>query len=316
MEKTLLLDFPTASLISPFAERVQAHTTQWALQFELISEEKVPFFDKAKFGWYAAREYPEASYAEICIVGDLIAWLFTVDDKCDRASSNSTAAATLKAMFEGFIHIIRQEGRLYSMEHRILNRSLENIMHRFEAVSNPALFRAFGEEMISYFEECLWEVDMQLEEHEPNIKEYLQWRPKTGFYIMFPLISIFHQLDIPREVYQHPNLKQAELLLNLTANLANDLHSMEREKALKTKGLNLVFIYERELHLSLEEAVDKIYDEYFRNLDTIDQLLTGMPSYGAAIDRQLKIYIDGLYTVIKAYFDWALVDTTRYKSGH
>ncbi|MGF6847819.1 hypothetical protein QFZ51_003054 [Chitinophaga sp. W3I9] len=78
------LEFPTPSAISPLAEEVQVHTFKWAHEFRLESPEKLKRFNKGKFGWYAAREYPAANYEELCLVGDLITWLFTIDDKCDR----------------------------------------------------------------------------------------------------------------------------------------------------------------------------------------------------------------------------------------
>ncbi|MBV8252125.1 MAG: hypothetical protein JO154_05910 [Chitinophaga sp.] len=315
MENILNLEFPTVSLISPFASQIQEHTTEWAKQFSLINEDKTRFFNKAKFGFYAAREYPEAGYDDLCIVGDLIAWLFTVDDQCDRASSNSMEAAVLREMLTGFISIIRKGGLTFTSSlHQVLNESLQDIMFRFKSVSTPYLYQQFGDYMVMYFEECLWEIDMQVNGYEPSIREYLEQRPKTGFYIMFPLISIFKGVQLPEEVYNHPVLKEIELLLNLTANLANDLHSLEREKALKTKGLNLVFIYQRELQISLDDAITEIREQYHRNLSTMDDLRLQFPHWSSTVNRQLEEYIDGLYTVIKAYFDWAIVDTARYQS--
>ncbi|MFB6454238.1 hypothetical protein ACE38W_03120 [Chitinophaga sp. Hz27] len=315
MEKALNLEFPTPSVISPYATHIQEHTTEWAKKFHLINDDKVTFFNKAKFGYYAAREYPEASYVDLCIVGDLIAWLFTVDDQCDRASSNAVAAAILKEMLNGFIGIIRKGGITFtSTRHQVLNESLHDIMIRFKKVSTPYLYEQFADYMVMYFEECLWETDMQLNGHEPSIREYLEQRPKTGFYIMFPIISMFNGVQLPAEIYGHPILKEIELLLNLTANLANDLHSLEREKALKTKGLNLVFIYERELDISLDDAIRAIRREYDRNLVKMDNLRKRFPFWGVELNRQLEEYIDGLYVVIKAYFDWAIIDTSRYQS--
>lgn len=305
------LEFPVPPAISPLAEEVQEHTFKWAHEFRLESPEKLKRFNKGKFGWYAAREYPAASYKELCLVGDLITWLFTIDDKCDRFSSGTLEGAWLRNMLNGFIAI---------MEHREstvgtpLNDALVNIRNRFSDLSSPFLFSLFCKEMISYFEECLWETEMQEGDYSPTIREYLQWRPKTGFYIMFPLVSIFGKIDLPEEVYEHWLVKKIELLLNLTANLANDLHSLERERELKTKGLNLVLIYEQELSISLEEAIQQISDEYHGNLRTLEEHRASLPFWSREINAQLDAYIEGLYIAIKAYFDWALIDTERYKS--
>lgn len=315
MESTLTLniprlEFPIASMISPFTDRVQEHTMHWAENFNLVSSEKLRGFTKAKFGWYAAREYPNAEYQELCIVGDLITWLFTVDDQCDRASSNGIETTALKAMLQGFISVLSTGKAAISSQ---LNISLLDIINRLEPISSPYLFSLFIKEMISYFQECLWEIDMQAENYMPSIQEYLNWRPKTGFYIMFPLVSIFDNLDLPAEVYEHEIIKRIELLLNLTANLANDLHSLEREMELNTKGLNLVFIYQNELKISLENAIAMVSEQYAENLITLEQCRKNLPFWNDRITEQINTYIDGLYIAIKAYFDWAIVDTARYK---
>ncbi|SEW43402.1 terpene synthase family protein [Chitinophaga arvensicola] len=305
------LEFPTPSAISPLADDVQAHSFKWAHEFRLESPEKLKRFNKGKFGWYAAREYPAASYEELCLVGDLITWLFTIDDKCDRFSSGGIEAGWLQDMLNGFISIM-EDGQ--SSVDTPLNEALVNINQRFSRISSTYLYSLYAREMVSYFEECLWETEMQKGNYSPSIGEYLQWRPKTGFYIMFPLVSIFGKIHLPEEVYENELVKKIELMLNLTANLANDLHSLERERALKTKGLNLVLIYEQELNIPLEGAIQQISEEYHRNLQTLEEYRGSLPFWSREINAQLDLYIDGLYIAIKAYFDWALIDTERYKS--
>lgn len=46
----------------------------------------------------------------------------------------------------------------------------------------------------------------------------------------------------------------------------------------------------------------------------LEEHRASLPFWSREINTQLDAYIEGLYIAIKAYFDWALIDTERYKS--
>ncbi|WP_143306247.1 terpene synthase family protein [Chitinophaga vietnamensis] len=303
--------FPGNSDISGFYEDVQQSTLQWAQKFDLAGTPKaVKQLNSAKFGWYAAREYPEASFDEIRMVSDLMTWLFTVDDIVDRASILKDESRTIKKMLSGFMHIL--DGNEQAGYEHFLNESLKDVLDRFIQVSPPFLYHQFITYMKWYIEECGWEVETQKNGYIPTIGEYMRMRPKTGFHIMFPLVSIFGKIDLPDEVYQHELVQKTELVLNLTACLANDINSLERELHLSTTGFNLVFIFREHLSMSIPAAARMVETQHNDYLDLLDYNRRHMPNFGRRINEQLRKYIDGLFTVIKACYDWSVLDTTRY----
>ncbi|ASZ09891.1 hypothetical protein KTO58_26475 [Chitinophaga pendula] len=310
MRKTeYCLEFPAPSAISPYAEAAQEHTINWAIDFGLVPDPKhVNGLRKAKFGIYAAREFPGASCAEICLTADLITWLFFVDDRCDRASSDRAAAATVRVQLRDFLDIL--DGRPVDAD-TPMNRGLQHVMQRFAAISSLYLYEQLCHYIRVYLNECFWEIDNQVKDYVPTIAEYWAMRAKTGFSIMFPLVGIFSKLELPDEVYKHEVLQRMELALNLAGGLANDIHSLHREQQLDTAGFNLIFIFQQELQVSQEEAVQLLMDHHNDQLSLLEQCRRQLPYWGKRINEQLNTYVDGLFVVLKAYYDWAL-DSNRY----
>lgn len=306
------VELPGNSIISSYCEDVQLSTLKWAQKFKLYPEFK-PFawYTKAQFGMQAAREYPYASYQQLCLAGDLLTWLFTVDDKCDRASSDKTQAMLMKELLHEFIAILED---IESPKNNKLSFALSEVLNRFVVISTPYLYWQLCNHIITYLKECFYELDMQLSGYIPSIAEYFAVRPDTGFSIMFPPVAIFQESMLPDYIYKHDLIQEIELQLNYVGGLSNDIHSFEREKNLETTGLNLVFIAQRELNLSIADAKQYVIDQHNDCLQRLEQCRNEMPFWSKEINRQVDLYVSGLYSIVKGYDDWAIYDTNRYAS--
>lgn len=304
---------PGKSEINAFSEHVQLNTLKWVQQFDLAPQFKpLAWYTKAKFGLQAAREYPRASVQDICLAGDLLTWLFTVDDTCDRASDDAGAAVNMKSLLYEFIDILENAGKPKGNN---LSLALVNVLERFKAISPEFLYNQLCDHITDYLNECFFEIDMQLNAYNPSIEKYFEIRPFGGFYIMFPLVAIFEKLNLPDEVYQHEAVKEIELILNLLGCFSNDLHSVEREKGLETTGFNLVLIAQKELNLTYEDAIQYVagyHDDYLLKLE---QCHSRIPYWGKNINEQLDRYLQGLHQMVRGYDDWAVIDTGRYKTA-
>jgi hypothetical protein len=309
----LACTLPGQPAINASSEEVQLNTLKWAQRFDLAPQFKsIGWYKKAQFGLQAAREYPNATFEQICLAGDLLTWLFTVDDTCDRGSAGAEAAVEMKSMLYEFIGILedRQEPSANS-----LSIGLVNILERFRAISTPYLYRQYCRHMIDYLNECFFEIDMQLHSYVPSIEKYFEIRPFGGFYIMFPLVAIFGEFRLPAEVYEHEVIKEIELILNLLGCFSNDLHSADREKNLETIGFNLIFIAQRELNMTYEDAVQYVADYHSEYLQKLEQRISEIPFWSKSINAALDQYIQGLYRMVRGYDDWAVIDTGRYQSA-
>ncbi|MCW3466735.1 terpene synthase family protein [Chitinophaga nivalis] len=312
MSKTMCspVEFPGPPRISSFSEDVQLQSLHWAERFDFTSAIKpMSWYVKSQFGLQAAREYPYASFSQLCLAGDLLTWLFSVDDMCDRASSNNMEAERMRALLNGFLDILENEG---TPEEHILNNGLMDIRDRFKRISPPNLYRQFCKHMTTYLRECFFEIDMQLDDYMPTIAEYFKVRPETGFSIMFPLVAIFSGLNLPDEIYEHDIIQRIELVLNLIGGLGNDLHSLRREKSLEKAGLNLVCIAQKELNITQEKAIQFVIDQHQDHMQQLEQYRSAIPYWSKDINRQVEEYVSGVCTIVKGYDDWAILDTGRY----
>jgi hypothetical protein len=308
------VEFPGITEISPFADAVQAHTLTFAEKFNLFPHVKpLVWYQKAQFGMQGAREYPDATFTDLCLAGDLLTWLFSVDDKCDRASSNKKEAVAMEALLYSLIDILEERGARFKDD--ILSISLMDIMARFRAISTPFLYRLLCSHIVTYLKECFYEIDMQTRNYLPTIKEYFRVRPDTGFSIMFPLVAIFQKLDLPDEVYMHPVMQEIELILNLVGGLGNDVHSFHREKNLETTGLNLIFIAQHELKLTEEAAFSYVIATHDKHLEMLEDACARLPFQNTAVNSQVDEYVLGLRKILRGYYDWATIESKRYTAA-
>ncbi|RBL90119.1 terpene synthase family protein [Chitinophaga flava] len=303
---------PGDSQISPFYDQVQDNTLIWARKFRLAPDFKpVEWYMKARFGFQAAREYPQATLDQVTLAGQLLTWLFTLDDTSDRGSTDKTAAHHMRLQLDGFIGILNNQP--YNGDGK-LERALVDIVTRLKAMNKPFLFKRFCEHMIDYVRECQFEIETQLSGKKPDIEKYYKERPYTGFYIMFPLVDIFNSSALPDEVYDHPVVREMELCMNMCGCLSNDQHSVAREDDMEEKGFNLILIARREKGISLREANEFVEQEHARYLRTFEQCRDRLPFWNETINRQLNDYLSGLYRIVRGYDDWAVTDTGRYAS--
>lgn len=296
---------------SSFRE-IQSKTLHWAQRFNLAPQFKPKsWYAKAQFGLQAAREYPDASFSQLSLAADLLSWLFTVDDSCDRGSDNPEMAIQVRNQLNELIAILehgptRAEGTL--------GVALAEILTRFRAISTPFLYRRLCGHIIDYLKECFFEIKMQIDGYFPSIEKYYAERPFTGFYIMFPLVGIFEKLDLPEDIYIHPSVLELELYISHLGCLSNDLHSVDREVDLEKPGFNLILIAQRELKIKFPEAVEYVRKEHAYYLNKFESARARLPFWSDEANNQLNKYIQGLYTIVRGYDDWAVIDTGRYES--
>ncbi|RFS22684.1 hypothetical protein DVR12_12880 [Chitinophaga silvatica] len=308
------VEFPGITEISPYAEAVQAHTLTFAEKFNLLPSVKpLLWYQKAQFGMQGAREYPDAGFNDLCLAGDLLTWLFSVDDKCDRASSNKEEAIAMEVLLYRLIDILENKGTRFKDD--VFSTSLIDLLARFNAISTPFLYQLLCKHIVTYLRECFYELDMQTMNYLPSVDEYFKVRPDTGFSIMFPLVAIFQRLNLPDEVYLHPVMQEIELILNLVGGLGNDVHSFHREKNLETTGLNLIFIAQHELKISEDEAFSYVINEHDQYLEKLEIACSQLPFWSPAINTQVDEYVLGLKKILRGYYDWATIESKRYTAA-
>ena len=183
----------------------------------------------------------------------------------------------------------------------------------FEAVKQQALDRADG--------------------IVPDLDTYIEMRRETsGCKPVFDLIEYSLDLDLPDAVVEHPvivalNNGANDLVTwsNVSARLVaiadpdllvadkerpQDLFSYNVEQS-RGDTHNMICVFMMYDGLNLQQAVDRIGELCKQTIDTFIENQARVPSWGDDIDKDVKLYVNGLQEWIVGSLHWSFM-TTRY----
>jgi 5-epi-alpha-selinene synthase len=301
---------PFPSAVNRHAAAVQDETLAWVRHFQLVRREAAyQRFHAAKFGWLAARAYPRADFDELALVSAWNVWLFMLDDQCDEGGIGKDPEQ-LRILFAGLLDILRRPS--VDPAPGSLASSLHDLWRRMSARATAAWRHRFTRDAGDYFTACLWEATNRAEGRTPSVRDYIAQRPLTGGLITdVDLIDLTEHIDLPDDVRAHAVLQRLTSMANNVVCWSNDIISLEKE--LRHGDVhNLVLAIQHERRCDLREAVDHaatLHDDEVRGFLTLERQI---PSWGAAIDRDLARYVSVLRSWMRGNLDWAH-ETGRYR---
>jgi len=139
-----------------------------------------------------------------------------------------------------------------------------------------------------------------------NFEEYLVMRRNTsGTLLSFVVVEF--GLDIPDEVYSHP---QVQALRQNGADLiifVNDLLSYAREKVQSGGNVfhNSIELLMVEKQLELQAAINELERHAVAAVSAFVANRVNLPSWGEEIDRRVKVYADGIASFVRANDTWS-----------
>jgi hypothetical protein len=193
--------------------------------------------------------------------------------------------------------------------------SLDDLLARLETIGSAAWYTRFARQVGEYLDEASWELDNQVRRHVPTEAEYMTMRPRCGFALTWSLVGIFHRIDLAEPVFEHEAFSDFDLHLNIAACMANDMHSVDRERQGETVGLNMALILQEHLGISPDEALREVVRRHDHHLRSFESKSRTVPSHGARVDREIERYARGIYRAARGYYDWAVMDSGRYAAG-
>jgi hypothetical protein len=188
-------------------------------------------------------------------------------------------------------------------------RFIETFDFFFQAVSQQAFDRAHGA--------------------IPDLESYIALRRDTsGCKPCWALIEYANNLDIPDEVMEHPiirNLGEAANDLVTWSNVSvssivlqeifwfdfvQDIFSYNVEQS-KGDTHNMIVVVMNEEGIDLQSAVDFVGGLCKKSIDRFNEDRGNIPSWGAKIDRDVAVYVDGLADWIVGSLHWSF-ESERY----
>ncbi len=305
------LHCPIPSAVNPHVEAIQRHSLDWVRAFQLVQgDTALERFAASKFGWLAARAYPDAGLDEACIVVDWNVWLFMLDDQCDEGGIGKDPDR-LQAYFAILQAILRDPD--VAPCPGPLEQSLRDVWQRMRARSTAAWQARFLRDAEDYFDACVWEAENRARGVVPTVADYIHYHPLTGALITdVDLIDVTEHLRWPDVARMHPVVQDLTAMANNVVCWSNDIISLEKEMR-RGDVHNLVLTIRHRDGCTLQEAIFRaaaMHDaEVCRFLDLEERLPVFTP---ASVYADARHYVAVLRAWMRGNLDWGM-DSGRYR---
>lgn len=299
---------PFPSAVNPHAEAVNEHTLAWVKAFNLMpGEDEFDRLKKSKFGWLAARAYPNAPLEELKLVSDWNTWLFIRDDQCDESGIGKNPLL-LSAIHAELLEILK--GRPPKQHEPALAHALHDIRTRLAHKAKPVWMCRFIYSVIEYFESSVWEARNRADGLIPDTATYILMRPYTGgLYTDIELIDITEDLHLPLHVRKNDVLQRLTLIANNVVCWSNDIISFAKES--RHQDVHNLVATLRASQPTLQKAIDVTAELINAQINAFIELQAQLPSYSPEIDADVQRFVAILRSWMRGNLDWAY-DSGRY----
>lgn len=300
---------PFPKRLNRHAESAQQHTLAWVRHFGLVNEAAFLRLQASRFGYLAARAYPDAGEEELKLVSDWNTWLFLCDDQCDETGVGKDPVR-LAELHRRWLGILM--GRTCSRKDGALGRALWDLWQRLRTCSSLDWQARFVTSVAEYFESSAWEAQNRAFKRCPDLATYVKMRPYTGgLYTDLELIEITEKIALPLTIRRHPVLQRLARLTNDVVCWSNDVFSLGKELA-QGDVHNLVVVLARQHGLKIQEAANlaaQMCNAQVKRFLALERRLPDFPSpHAEAVAKHLSV----LRAWMRGNLDWAL-ESARYR---
>ncbi|WDU65431.1 hypothetical protein LRS56_13885 [Pseudomonas poae] len=290
----------------PHAQAVEQHVLEWTEAQQLATD---PDFHSelisSRFGWLAARCYPNASMSLLNTIADFLTWLYLVDDRLfDRAQRIPRAIiADVSALWnvQGQQDKTSPAAPLQNAWRDICTRLLKQMgsvwLHHF--ITNVRMM--YGANTLQIIGQLH---KISIDKHAYEILRY----HNSGLVPCFDFYGTSVGYQLRDEDRYCLNLQTLSQQANIIIALCNDIHSYAHETRQRGHYENLVCLHVFEGH-TLKEALSLVSDTVQHPLNNFDALSEHLFHTSTPAVRR---YINELQHWIIGYQYWAFNDTCRY----
>lgn len=306
---------PFTPAISPHADAVQRWSLHWATRHGLLKRPGArAAFARARFANLMCRAHPEAAEPELRLATAWLISIFVLDDLLERALVRDPEPA--RAAVTEVVRLLRDQRPapvLGTALGRPVAAALGEVWRRTEPRVSADWRERFVGHVADYLAGTLWEAGNRIEDRPPRLEEYRKMRHHSAATDMFfDLIEPMHGVELPPGLLEDPDFATARRAAGTVIGIFNDLISWPKEAAVGDHH-NIVFSFQREHRLPLEEAVlaavaehDERVLEFQVARDRLEARWWGDPT--------CVIGIGDLVHWIRGNVDWSL-ESGRYTPG-
>ncbi|KAI0295458.1 isoprenoid synthase domain-containing protein [Russula brevipes] len=295
-------------------DAMAAESLDWILSYSPhFTESKVTAMRGLQAGELTAYCYNNCPASRLRVVSDFMNYLFHLDDVSDGylARDAETLASWVMNAFEwpDFYRPIRgQQGGIQENNAAKLARDYWSRCVRDCA---PAVQQRFKSHMEMFFQAVHQQAVYRADGVVPDLETYVDNRRETsGCKPVFDLIEYSLDLELPDAVVDHPVIVALNQSANDLVTWSNDIFSYNVEQS-RGDTHNMISVFMIRDGMTVQQAVDRVGDMCKETIDSFIENQERVPSWGDAVDRDVKLYVNGLREWIVGSLHWSFM-TKRY----
>ncbi|KAF7309111.1 Terpene cyclase [Mycena kentingensis (nom. inval.)] len=300
-----LRDWPWARNINPHYALCKKESAAWCESFRAFGPKAQSVFNRCDFNLLASLAFPLLN-RDGCRVGcDLMNLFFVIDEHTDVAEP-----AIARAQADIVMDALRNPRRPRPDGEWIGGEVARAFWANAIRTATPTSQRRFVATFAQYMDAVVQQAADRHAQHIRDVNSYFEVRRDTiGAKPSFAINEL--HLNLPDEVMSHPTVVKLTYLCIDALIIGNDLCSYNVEQARGDDGHNLVTIVMHQYHLDVQQAMDWIGDLHDDIAADFLQTWHQIPSFGAAVDRDLRTYVHGLGNWVRANDSWSF-ESERY----
>ncbi|TBU55418.1 terpenoid synthase [Dichomitus squalens] len=292
--------WPLPRRLNVFYGNVSYESANWIRDFHAFSSTAQRAFDKCNFGLLAALAYPTQSRDQYRSACDLMNLFFVFDEYTDalnEAGTQTLAEISMDAMINPPKPRPEKESVVGEISRQFWNRVIEHATPTCQARLRWS------------WERFVYSVVEQARDREGGrlrtVEEHMAIRRLTiGAEPCYALAEM--ELEIPREVYDHPVVHGLRADITDIIIYDNDLASYKKEQASGDDLHNIITITMHENNLDLDGALQWVAA---RHKERFNHALATWPralslTFSPQVDRDLACYLDHLMNWPRANDCW------------
>ncbi|TFK72973.1 terpenoid synthase [Pluteus cervinus] len=305
----LLASCPFPVAISPYYAEAAAESRAWVNSYNILTDRKRAFLLQGFSELLCSYVYPYAGYQQLRTCCDFVNLLFVVDEVSDEQSGED-AEATGNIFLNALKDPKWDDGSS-------LAKMTRDFRERLLQLASPNWFPRFVRCCEDYTNSVAKEAVLRETNHVLNLSAYtVLRRENSAVRLCYALIEYIHDIDLPDEVYADPDFTEVYFAAVDHICWANDVYSYNMEQAMGHTGNNVMTVLMKEHALSLQEASDAVGDHCAKLVDVFLSGRQRLPSWGPAVDSDVRRYIEGLSRWMRGNIEWSFESQRYFGTQH
>nr|BBH51499.1 putative sesquiterpene synthase [Clitopilus sp.] len=289
---------------NPHYEQGAAESRAWINGYNVFTDRKRAFFILGSNELLCSHVYYYAGSEEFRTSCDFVNVLFIFDELSDEQTGKD-------ALETGQIFLNAMKDERWDDRSKFSSMTKE-FRKRFLRRSGPRGTARFLKHWETYCAAVIREAELREMDEVLDLEDFINLRREnSAVRLCYGLIEYCYGIDLPEAVYEDSTFMDIYWAAVDLVCWTNDVYSYDMEQSKGIAGNNIVTVLMRNRNMSLQQASNYIGQHCETLMDRFVSSQVRLPSWGPVVDREVRLYIQGLGAWIKGNLDWSF-ETQRY----